>query len=232
MTVSRIALCALLSAALAHYASGRQQFSVLPEKITIFVDASLPVPAAVAPMVQPVKAGAEVYVRSVVGDKVKIAHGVGEGLVDISSTDFIKRAETAQAEAARIQASTAATQQQKPTVAQGSPAQDNSLLGLVSEVQDKGNQIMRNDGQHEIRLRKQQMDDVEEYYKRGMRDVEIAKQRLNGAKKMGEIGPIRYRQEMERINDVERDLKRDRQRLLEGLQHEVSQTRQIFGGAR
>lgn len=85
-----------------------QKAQVLPRQITILTEVTLPVPAAVVESVQLVKAGTKVDVKSVQGEKVKVAYGLGEGMVDIAKTDFIERAaeaEKASEEAAKIRAS-------------------------------------------------------------------------------------------------------------------------------
>lgn len=231
---SAVAAMALIASSYA------QQAVVLPEKITLFADATLPVPAAVVPAVQPVKAGTEVFVRSSHGQKVKVAYGLGEGFVDIGSTDFVKRAEEAQAAAAQIQA---AAQQSPTTQPQGSrvvyvvPAtstssrsDDDSLLGRLSDAHDKHNELIREDGRFQINLANQQLKQLDDYYQRGQREIEIAQKRLDAAKRMGEIGPIRYRQEMDRINDTKRDLEIARQQARERLQHDKNQLRGYTGG--
>lgn len=65
----------------------------LPEKVTLLVDSELPVPFAVVDSFQPVRAGTEVNVKGVSGGQVRIAYGVGEGLVSMQHTDFAERAE-------------------------------------------------------------------------------------------------------------------------------------------
>jgi hypothetical protein len=73
-----------------------QEPQVLPQQITLLTQAMLPVPAAVVESVQPVKAGTKVNVKSVKGEKVNVVYGLGEGMVDIASTDFVERAKEAQ----------------------------------------------------------------------------------------------------------------------------------------
>jgi len=228
-------------AAMAFIASSYAQPAiVLPEKITLFADVALPVPAAVVPAVQPVKAGTEVFVKSIHGEKVKIAYGLGEGLVDVGNTDFVKRAEEAQVAAAQIQA---AAQQSLATQPQGSrvvyvvPAtstssrnDDDSLLGHLSNAQDKQNELIREDGRFQVNLVNQQMKQLDDYYQRGQREIQIEEKRLDAAKRMGEIGPIRYKQEMDRINDTKRDLEIARQQARERLQHDKNQLRGYTGG--
>jgi flagellar biosynthesis GTPase FlhF len=68
------------------------QGAALPAKVTLLTDIQLPVPFAVHDIIQPVKAGSEVQVITVAGDKIKIAHGIGEGFVQIAQTDFTERA--------------------------------------------------------------------------------------------------------------------------------------------
>ena len=77
------------------FAAFAQQPTTLPEKVTILVDAVLPVPAAVVETNQPVAAGTKVFVRSASGDSVKVAYGIGEGVVKKSDTDFAERAQEA-----------------------------------------------------------------------------------------------------------------------------------------
>ncbi len=208
-----------------------QQLDVLPAKITIFVDASLPVPFAVAPALQPVKAGSEVLVRSVQGDKVKIAYGVGEGLVDISSTDFLKRAEAAQAAAAKIRASAIPTQ---PQVVQRSQAYISPLavadnqLDAAFETENKRRQILRNELQHGIRQSELKLKELDERYTSNMRELGIAKRKLEGAFRFGDIGPIEFKNRLQRLADDERDLTRTRDRVKESLQHDIQQRREML----
>ncbi len=68
------------------------QGAALPAKVTLLTDIQLPVPFAVHDTIQPVKVGSEVQVITVAGDKVKVAHGIGEGFVQIAQTDFTERA--------------------------------------------------------------------------------------------------------------------------------------------
>ncbi len=86
----RLLKSAFAFVALTSVASGQQSMAH-PEKVTLLVDAELPVVAAVIPSVQPVKAGTEVSVKSAQDGKVKVAYGLGEGWVNIESTDFAKR---------------------------------------------------------------------------------------------------------------------------------------------
>jgi hypothetical protein len=107
-------------------ASWSSPTSVLPTKVTLNADCILPIPFAVSESVLPVKAGTEVRVKSLHGDKIKVSHGVGEGMVQITDTDFAARlpqakaeaeAARAKSEAARVaaaQAAARATPEQNP----------------------------------------------------------------------------------------------------------------------
>jgi hypothetical protein len=222
-------LAAVSAAFLSH--SAAQQLDVLPAKITIFVDASLPVPFAVVPALQPVKAGSEVLVRSVQGDKVKIAYGVGEGLVDISSTDFIKQAEAARAAAAKIRASATPT---PPQVVQRSPAYVTSWanadnrLDAASETQDKQRELMRNEVLHGIRQSERKLQELDEQYSSGMRELGIARRKLEGAFRFGDVSPSDFKNGMQRLADDERDLARTRDRVKESLQHDIRQRQEML----
>ena len=89
MCISRILL---IKMCLASSLLMAQQVQHLPEKVTLLVDAELPVPFAVVDAIQPVKAGTEVFLKGVHGDKVKVAHGVAEGYLHYTHTDYEKRA--------------------------------------------------------------------------------------------------------------------------------------------
>ncbi len=80
--------------------SGHARQDVVPREVKVLVDVELPVPFAVTESVQPVKAGTQVRVKSVHGKQVKVAHGVGEGVVDIAKTDFMERSAVAAKQAA------------------------------------------------------------------------------------------------------------------------------------
>jgi hypothetical protein len=56
--------------------------------------------------VQPVRAGTEVTVKSLNGDKLRVIHGVGEALVNVSDTDFSERVKRLEEERATARAST------------------------------------------------------------------------------------------------------------------------------
>jgi hypothetical protein len=91
-------LCCALTVMLSFTAKGEQS-DVYPKTVTLKTDVVLPVPFAVAESIVTAKAGADVTVKSVHGDQVKVAYGVGEGLVPIEHTDFVARLPQAQQEA-------------------------------------------------------------------------------------------------------------------------------------
>jgi hypothetical protein len=95
------------------------------------VDAQFPVPAAVVEMVQPVKSGSEVNVKTVIGDKIRVTYGLGEALVNISDTDFAQRLKVYEEAAAeqerqqRIRAAQEATEER--SAPKDNPFSDSAL---------------------------------------------------------------------------------------------------------
>lgn len=96
-------LCLALAVILSFTAKGETS-GIYPRTVTLKVDVVLPVPFAVTESIVPAKAGTDVTVKSVHGDQVKVAYGVGEGRVPIADTDFAARLPQVQkdAEDARI----------------------------------------------------------------------------------------------------------------------------------
>jgi len=107
-----------------------QSGEVLPEKITLLVDVNLPVSDAVGEIVQPVKAGTEVKLESLNGEKVKVTHGLGEGLIEISKTDFAQRVAAVDAQEKARQAENGA-----PVIQE----RQNGAVALPSESQSEEN---------------------------------------------------------------------------------------------
>lgn len=91
-------LCFALAIMLPFAAKGEQS-DIYPKTVTLKTDVALPVPFAVVDSMVPAKAGMEVTVKSVHGDRLKVAYGVGEGLVPIADTDFAARLPQAQKDA-------------------------------------------------------------------------------------------------------------------------------------
>jgi hypothetical protein len=114
------------------FPSRSEQSGIYPKAVTHKTDVELPVPFAVAESIVPAKAGAEVTVKSVHGDQVKVAYGLGEGLVPIAATDFAARLPQAQKdaedarrklqEAERARATREATVQSEPATARINPS--------------------------------------------------------------------------------------------------------------
>lgn len=126
-------LCALVAVTLPFPARGSEPV-VLPQKITLNVDCVLPVPFAVTETIQPVQAGTEVNVKSVHGEQVRVAHGVGEGLVPIADTNFKERAALAEKEAAAARARAKAN----PPDTQATPA-PNPFDKVLRDMQSVAN---------------------------------------------------------------------------------------------
>jgi hypothetical protein len=122
------------------------QQQVLPEKVTMLVDVNFPVPAAVNEAVQPVAAGTEVTVKSISGDKIRVAHGLGESMVAITDTDFAERTERAHEKwtAAQVEARQQAEDDRRQEAAQSAqaPSMADGAVSSTETARDTGPQIV------------------------------------------------------------------------------------------